>query len=219
MSPGYQLRIGESIDIKDTERGGKNNIRWVLVNGKLIADRNIFSRVSFSDLQELEFVQDKPVKIDGQPYILRMLRDSQEWMNALDVVGDDDAVWHWSGQYSFLQKGGIDDDHAAGCCCTNPRNVDRMLRIQFRAREFGWRPVLESMGPFFTELKRGSLMVIWGHNSVIKGKLKDIGEYDLVIQCPSAIGLHTEDVGKFAIQLPGGCAAVNKEAIVGFKLI
>lgn len=44
------------------------------------------------------------VSIDGQWYQIRMLMDLDEWLLALEAVGEDDHIWHWEQCQSFLQQ-------------------------------------------------------------------------------------------------------------------
>lgn len=91
-----------NIEIRDST-SSPSDIIWVVVNNKLIAARPVMHTVSFADLQELNLVHGYEVSIDGQWYQIRMLMDLDEWLLALEAVGEDDHIWHWEQCQSFLQ--------------------------------------------------------------------------------------------------------------------
>ena len=92
-----------NIEIRDST-SSPSDIIWVVVNNKLIAARPVMHTVSFADLQELNLVHGYEVSIDGQWYQIRMLMDLDEWLLALEAVGEDDHIWHWEQCQSFLQQ-------------------------------------------------------------------------------------------------------------------
>lgn len=227
FADGAQIHIGSDIkpemkvDIRDPMEGNRPSICWVVADGKLIADRCLVTSTSFSCLKELGLVSGTPVKLNGQPYIIRMLKNNQEWIDALDAVGKDNGLWNWLGQFSFLQEGGVTPDSVAGCGGYAARGFDGSVQKDFQSQVWGWRPVLVSMGVFFSGLQLGQLISVWGGNSLVQGKLKEIDDYDLVLQCSSIRGLCDKDIGTFAAHLPGYGyrIVINKAAVAGLKLI
>jgi len=70
--------MGEKIEIKNSDKSDENKLLWVEINDNdkklLICDRNILKGVSWDELNNQNLVFGKVVIIDGQKYILRLLK-------------------------------------------------------------------------------------------------------------------------------------------------
>lgn len=205
-----------NIEIRDST-SSPSDIIWVVVNNKLIADRPVMHTVSFADLQELNLVHGYEVSIDGQWYQIRMLMDLDEWLLALEAVGEDDHIWHWEQHQSFLQQPSGD---RLRVLCTNSRRLDQpdMVIRTDRRQQTGWRPVLElARNPDFHKLEVGQKLFCWGGQSLVSGILLENGAYDLVLQRQDGTDISPMDAATFASPAMGDKVIVNKSAVAGLK--
>lgn len=78
--PAYSA--GQTIEIRDTDESDAYKIRWREVNigskKLLVADRNILNSVTWNELDALDLIFGKEIKIDGQDYLLRVLTGGEE---------------------------------------------------------------------------------------------------------------------------------------------
>lgn len=209
FDPLGEIDFGNSLN-------GPSNMKWVIVNNKLIADRVFIHTVSFRDLQGLNLFRGRRVVIDGQKYRIRMLMDLDEWLTALDAIGENNLVWHMERQSSFLQQPAPEPGMA---CCTGLRRLNsvEMVTQDSRQQNVGWRPVLESLGPDFSKLEIGHKILCWGGKSLVNGILLENGTYDLVVQRQDGTNISTKDAKTFASPAMGDKVIVNKAAVAGLK--
>ena len=87
--------------IVDTQDG--KAIKWVVVGGKLIADRCLVQHISYFDISNRIIAAPgckRRIRLDGREYILRLPRVGKregvpnEWDSALDDVGESNSIWH-----------------------------------------------------------------------------------------------------------------------------
>lgn len=80
--------MGEKIEIKNSDKSDENKLSWVEINDNdkklLICDRNILKGVSWDELNNQNLVFGKVVIIDGQKYILRLLKGGDKKKDDLD---------------------------------------------------------------------------------------------------------------------------------------
>jgi len=80
--------MGEKIEIKNSDKNDENKLSWVEINDNdkklLICDRNILKGVSWDELNNQNLVFGKVVIIDGQKYILRLLKGGDKKNDNLD---------------------------------------------------------------------------------------------------------------------------------------
>lgn len=99
------LSIGNTVPGKE--------ITMVEVNGQLIADRLLCTKISAIDLEEQGFSFGKEVLIDGRRYLCRLLKVGvrrgapNEWDAALDATSDDNELWHWKEGFFWGQEGDV----------------------------------------------------------------------------------------------------------------
>lgn len=209
FDPPGEIDFGNSLN-------GPCNMKWAIVNNKLIADCVFIHTVSFQDLRELNLVYGRKVVIDSQQYRIRMLMDMDEWLSALDAIGENNLIWHWERQSSFLQQPSAESGMAL---CTSFRQLNsvEMVTQDSRQQKVGWRPVLESLGPDFSKLEVGHKLLCWGGQSLVNGILLENGTYDLVVQRRDGTNISTKDAKTFASPAMGDKVIVNKAAVAGLK--
>ncbi|MCE5221336.1 MAG: hypothetical protein LLF98_08775 [Clostridium sp.] len=80
--------IGEKIEIKNSDKSDENKLYWIEINYNikklLICDRNILKGVSWDELNNQNLVFGKVVIIDGQKYILRLLKVGDKKKDEVD---------------------------------------------------------------------------------------------------------------------------------------
>jgi hypothetical protein len=80
--------MGEKIEIKNSDKNDENKLSWVEIddNNKklLICDRNILKGVSWNELNNQNLVFGKVIIIDGQKYILRLLKGGDNKKDDVD---------------------------------------------------------------------------------------------------------------------------------------
>lgn len=198
--------------------GGGNSLFHALLHDvKLIAARPVMHTVSFADLQELNLVHGYEVSIDGQWYQIRMLMDLDEWLLALEAVGEDDHIWHWEQCQSFLQQ---PSGNGLRVLCTDSRRLDQpdMVMRTDRRQQTGWRPVLElARKPDFQKLEVGQKLLCWGWQSLVNGILLENGTYDLVLQRQDGTDISPKDTATFASPAMDDQVIVNKSAVAGLR--
>ena len=122
--PSQTIEVGEMTPSKE--------IGWVAVNGLLIADQCLLTNVSWDDLDVQGLVFGKEVTVQGLRFKIRLLKVGSkedvpnEWDDALDAIGEDDALWHWRGKYFWGQESASE---SSSC---------RVRRGYSSARNFNW---------------------------------------------------------------------------------
>lgn len=94
--------IGEKIEIKNSDKSDENKLYWIEINYNikklLICDRNILKGVSWDELNNQNLVFGKVVIIDGQKYILRLLKGGDKKKDEVDnewnryIVNEDEIL-------------------------------------------------------------------------------------------------------------------------------
>ena len=101
VTSGTGYRPGQAISFGEATPDPDKAISWVPVNGLLIADRCLLTSISWSNLNAQDLVFGKEIKIQGFQFRSRLLkvgnsdRVPNEWDAALDIVSDNDNLWHW----------------------------------------------------------------------------------------------------------------------------
>jgi len=140
---GQLLTIGDTIPGKE--------ITWVEVNGLLIADRCVCTHISGFQLKSMGYANGKPVEIDAQRYLCRLLKVGtapdvpNEWDAALDATGEDNGLWHWKGALFWGKE--TDEKptpYRALRGYVSARNFEHALESN-RFANPGFRPVLETL--------------------------------------------------------------------------
>src|SRR5471030_1976156 len=107
--------MGEKIEIKNSDKSDENKLYWIEINDNnkklLICDRNILKWISWDELNNQNLVFGKVVIIDGQKYLLRLLKGGDkknddvdnEW-NRYIVNGDEILGLPSSNEYDKSDK-------------------------------------------------------------------------------------------------------------------
>lgn len=96
--PSYKtLGVGSEISIKNTDNDEAYQIRWVpvKVNGRklLISDRNLLSYISWDNLNEQDLIEGKRISIDGEEYILRVLKGGSDYKGDAYLGAKESNEW------------------------------------------------------------------------------------------------------------------------------
>lgn len=215
IAPEAKYQPGQAISFEETLPDMA--ISWVPVNGLLIADRCLLTNVSWDDLDAQGLVSGKEITVQGFRFKIRLLKVgsednvTNEWDAALDTVGEDDALWHWHGQYFWGQESvsGVASRRVARGC--NSARRWSWSASSHRAAYLGFRPALESLPTDPAALRQGQEALIIGRASVVMGSFMDATDYDLVIQ-PNADGCVGEV--SFAAKIQDGTLAVDRSRII-----
>lgn len=185
------------ITILNTENG--NGIRWIEVNGLLVAQQELLTHISWEMLEANGLVSGKHMIIDGWPYKCRLLQTESkngqpsEW----DIL-----------RKSFPDCWKFDTRSFWGC--------DKLWTIDASIAGYspilphcvGWRPVLEADFQLSENLVGNHITVRVGHG-ILQGTLIELTEYDLVFQDVIAAHMANEN---FRL-LSGNKMIVSREAI------
>ena len=192
-------------------------INWVPVNGLLIADRCLLARISWDDLNDQGLVFGREIQLFGFRFWARLLKVGNcegvpnEWDSALDVVGENDDLWHWEDMFFWGQETVLTDASSRAYRGYRSARLWSWNNSSYRYATLGFRPALEPLATVPTTLKLGQDVLAIGKDGAVVGKLMDATTYDLVIQ-PNADGL----VGKaaFAANMRNGTVAVDRQGIL-----
>lgn len=210
---GVEYQVSQIVSFGEAAPG--KAISWVPVNGLLIADRCLLTKISWNDLDSQSLVFGKEIELYGFRFCARLLKVGSnegvpnEWDAALDVVGENDDLWHWQEMFFWGQE-------------THGVPPARVLRGYASARFFelgsgsfrdldcGFRPSLELMYTDPSALRHGKEILVIGRDGAVMGNLVDATAYDLVIR-PKPDGV----VGKntFAANMRDGTIAVVQQGI------
>lgn len=175
------------ISIRPTVPGAE--IRWIKVNGLLIADRCLCTTISWEQLDAQGLVFGTMVQLNDCWYNCRCLEvgpedyQRSEWSDAVRATSDSDELWHWSGFLFWGQERVF--DHCAAC-----RGLDSAMfwdygSIGGQHPWIGWRPVLEPMGKktHSPEAMLGKPAKLFGPNMThLSGTVLEVDDYDVLIK-------------------------------------
>mgnify|MGYP007020629093 CR=1 FL=1 len=192
-------------------------ISWVPVNGLLIADRCLLTDISWDDIEAQGLVFGREIELCGFRFRARLLKVGNsegvpnEWDAALDVVGENDDLWHWEDMFFWGQETVLTDASSRAYRGYRSARLWSWNNSSYRYATLGFRPALEPLATVPTTLKLGQDVLAIGKDGAVVGKLMDATTYDLVIQ-PNADGL----VGKaaFAANMRNGTVAVDRQGIL-----
>ena len=175
--------------IVDTQEG--KAIKWVVVGGKLIADRCLIQHISYFDISNRILTCPRctrRISLDGQEYILRLPQVGKregipnEWDSALDDVGEQDLIWHWH-RLHFWGSEKTDDDNYPGYWALRGNDAPRSWRKYEPDIDdcCGWRPVLEPVSVEPSPELIGQEVAVWYDQQIIYGQLDSYTAYDLYL--------------------------------------
>lgn len=207
------------------DSSGENTLTWVQVDNMLVSTHILFRNVSWNDLNSIGYIFGRPVIIDGKPYMCRSLKvgpesgGPSEWDHILDLLGDSEEFWHTNCRYFWGQ------DEASFA-------TQRVVRGYMSARHIvsapaeqpnsfvGFRPVLTSLPPSIRNVESycGKNVVVYGQEMDVYGTLKEVSDYDLVIEVGTddrVLGTLRQVGPKWYHLANGGkTAIINREASV-----
>ena len=220
VSPGVRYNM-ETISFGDTDP--EKAISFVKWKNLLVADRCIFTSISWNDLNHSGLIFGRPVKIDGDPYICRSLRvgkeegSSNEWDAILDDLEESDDLWHWDYIYFWGQE---NEKNMASNRAVRGSHSARswgIINATYRDARVGFRPALEPLPPepLVSEPLIGANLEIYGQGYMFDGKLVDFSDYDLIISPPGGI-CSAEDKCGWA-SMVGDNVVIDRSAITWMK--
>lgn len=210
--PDKAISIGETVPGKE--------ISWVVVNNMLIADRCILTRVSWDDLDAQNLVFGKEVAIGGFRYELRLLQVgaekdvSNEWDAALDVVGEDNAIWHWEKGLFWGREITPSASYRAVRGHSSAHYWD-YYAATIRFVSIGFRPVLVPL-PFdhLDDVRTGETLMLWGGQNIVFGHMEQITNYDVDLSDWDGV---LSNADGFGVRLNNGRVVIDRSAISGLQ--
>lgn len=214
-NPGAEYRPNQEISF-----GSGKDLRWVVVNGLLIADRPLLINISWDDLNRQGLVFGEPVTINGQQFLCRLLkvgtRDGtpNEWDAALDAAGKGNGLWHWDSSFFWGQE--------------TPHSSNRALRGYESARHWNWsastsraaslgfRPVLDPLPA--EQLAAGDRVCAIGGQSALYGDVLELTNYDIVLSPSPHSKTSKLDNGKLYRKMPDGTIGIEHDKMIVQKL-
>lgn len=202
-------------------------IEWVKVHDSLYVARTVLlTSISLESLGKQGYVYGRDLVIDGRRYIARMLRvgEQGELENILAAAGDDapSLFVHEKGFYGLEL---VDLTIAGERRCTIWK-WQGQNRCSYGTRtagaEIGWCPVLEPLDKnlSFCIEHIGMVLSIRCLLSLIRGRLVDVTDYDLVLDCGKNPIIDFGEDEQTYRQLESGLVVVNRDNVMwGFKNI
>lgn len=197
----YNRNLHHTITLGDSDAAVM--IPWVLVRGVLISTWNLITEISWDELFQQKLISGSTILVDGFKFVIRVpsanspIRPGDpypEWTTAMSIQDGDNVLWHWKGTGSWCQewfplggRGILMGGTAAKAHQAIPSNT---------TENCGWRPVLVPIGEQMT-FKTGTEVFLWGAGGCIRGRVKDITQYDILLEQP--IGCSDRGDGLFSL--------------------
>ena len=208
-----EIKIGSTQNLKP--------IRWLQQGPLYIAETVVLSGISFLDLDNQGYADERTVYIDDVAFRCRHPKMADgtgapgEWLDLAKwagIVENREArdCWFW-GQGNFL----VPDIRPL----SHLRDPKLCTRLHLPAtnddngRPVGWRPILEPVGIELTTNLIGTRIVVWSGEHALCGKLIDMTEYDLVLDNVLSWPLIEEPSQRFFKPLKERRFVVNKQAL------
>ena len=182
-------------------------ISWVPVNGLLIADRCLLTDISWDDIEAQGLVFGREIELCGFRFRARLLKVGNsegvpnEWDAALDVVGENDDLWHWEDMFFWGQETVAITASARGWSWSRSSNRDARL---------GFRPALEPLSIDSSDLRPGQKILAIGRAGAVVGTLEDMTHYDLILRAEPGSPV---EGASFAASLRNGTVAVDRSGV------
>ena len=212
--PGADIWVGDTVEGKE--------INWVIAEGLLVADRCLLMNVSWDELFQAGFLDDgKNVTLNGIRYQARLLmmsgekKEPNEWDKVLDIVGEDNDIWHWNKQAFWGQEQPFDIDAPF-------RGRDSARKWNYydtcaRSEDVGFRPALEPVFAKTNDVAENWSLAVWSGQSQIVGRVNEVNGYDIVLSAWEHSSISGADQGRSIIILPDGRLVIDRAAIAGFQ--
>ena len=213
---GAEYVTGQSIKVGKTVPG--KEICWVAVNGMLIADRCLLTHISGDDLDAQGLVFGKEIIVQGFRFKVRLLKVGSEkgvpneWDAALDAVGEDNGLWHWSERYFWGQesvRGSASYRAYRGYYSARYWDWDLSSR---RYASRGFRPALEPLPTAPSALRPGQEVMAIGRDGCVVGQLVEKTQYDLILRPKAGVA---PGISSFATNIQDGTLAIDRDRILG----
>ena len=224
VTPIAVYEQGTEIHILDTVPGYE--ILWVVVNGLLIADRCLLTNISWNDLDGQDLVFGKPTLIDGAQYMCRLIRvgsesnEPCEWNAALDAVGENsDRLWHWQHFGFWGQEPTRANSNRRAVRGYNSAEYWVSRDLNERNARIGYRPALEPVWVGLDDVPLGKGVQIWCGQSVARGRLLELTDYDLILKPDEEPLIADVDLGQSVMKLPDGCLAIACDCVIGGQVL
>lgn len=196
------ISVGDMVEGKE--------VRWVLVDGLLVASYPILHEVSWEDLEEQGLVEGREVVIDGSRYRCRLLCTYGNSRTQLDE-------WELSKKTIYPELQVLTMDREDGCFWVlGPFGPELKLGCKKEGRdEYSWRPVLDPISLDFSRLKEGDYVQLGCGSNLISGFLEEATDYDLILDknFSQISEVYLGDIEDFARKEKNGRWAVDKSAI------
>lgn len=206
VGPGTVLPKYDPVNLPKIQLGNTvpgMEISWILVDDRLIADRNILRNVSWDLLDKSELTMRRESQIDNHSYRVRTLEDesgASDWNDLLDKVRGNECLIHWAGTYSLGAAHNL--PHGKDVLIwgyTNPETIEFSDRT-WQYEQYGWRPVLELkslMACSALDLLDEPVLLYCEDGSVFSGVAAEVSEYDILLEKPNILGNAFFQIGKF----------------------
>lgn len=211
---------GEIPEILNTVKG--KDLHWVVVGGKLIASKCLLRNISFHDLDALGLVGPTEIQIDGEDYILRLLKvgryegEPNEWDAAIDDTGVNNAIWHWDRVYAWGMDELSTPYFRAIRGGDGPR--DRECSSTWNRENTGWRPVLEPVPVKLSQRLRGKKVAVWHGQQILYGRVASYNAYDLYLTDAQPLFSTGFDRMPWYADLGESCLVVDRNQIAAIQL-
>lgn len=214
------LYHGETPEILNTAKG--KDLHWVVVDGKLISEKCLLRRISYHDIDVLGLADPSKIQIDGEEYILRLLKvgkckdEPNEWDSAIDATGVNNAIWHWNGTYTWgcdtMQNPGVKPIRGG----EEPRAWSQNSVQNYNST--GWRPVLEPVSVKLSQRICGKNVAVWRGQQILYGKLVSYTDYDLYLREARPLFSSGFDRTPWYADLGENCLVVDRKQIAAIQL-
>lgn len=186
VTPGAKYQPGQTILFGAAAPG--KTISWAPVNGLFIADSCLLTNISWDDLDAQSLVFGKEIELCGFRFRARLLKVGSnegvpnEWDATLDVVGENDDLWHWDEIFFWGQD--AFNTHASYRVVRGYGSARRLEAVNkfVRHSSLGFRPVLDLLYMSASALRQGQKVLIIGPDGVVQGILCEQTDYDLIVR-------------------------------------
>lgn len=181
----YNYQSNAEINIGDTISG--KEIQWIPVNGILIADHCLLTKISRLDLDNKGLGDNfgKKFVIDGQSVLCRLMRVKQHTVDGSELTQYLNAI---EGKDNGNKKSAIRfwtiETSTSGSMGMTWSNKIEMEPAERRDRDLGFLPVLERLvsRDEISEADVGTILTVRIGPSWSMGTLVEVSDYDLVFR-------------------------------------
>ena len=215
VTPEAKYQSGKRISFGDAVPD--KAIKWVPVNGLLIADRCLLTDIRWDDLDAQGLVFGKEIKVQGFRFMARLFKvgDNKdvpnEWDAALDAVGEDNALWHWDRIFFWGQESVSGLASYRAIRGYNSARYWNWYISSFRTASLGFRPALAPMPTAPSVLRLGQSVIAVGRDGGVVGELVDETQYDFIIRPKTDVVTGT---ALFTTEMGNNLVAVDRSRVL-----